>query len=67
MAQAFGGKVPVTIEYKLDVSQFVAALEAVAEQCGKAAEALRQFAAATDPDDVAEEILDEVLGVKGGE
>lgn len=56
MAAAFGNKVPVTIEYKLDVSQFVAA-----------AEAMRQFAAATDPDDVAEEILDEVLGVKGGE
>jgi hypothetical protein len=30
MAQAFGNKVPVTIEYTLDVSQVVAAFEAIA-------------------------------------
>jgi hypothetical protein len=48
MAQAFGNRVPVTIEYKLDVSQAVAAFEAIAKQCADAAEALRKLAAEQD-------------------
>jgi len=42
------GKIPVTISYQVDVSQFVAAMEAMAKQCADAAEAMRRFAEAHD-------------------
>jgi hypothetical protein len=57
---------PVIVEYKVDVSQFVAAMETMAKQCTDAAEAMRRFAEAHDaPIDADETAVREAIELPG--